>query len=470
MELGMLDLAVTGGTVVTEQGTLAATVGVKDGRVVAIAAPGAVTDDAAETVDATGMFVVPGGIDAHVHFNLKVTDAMNAQSAVDGSKAAAFGGTTTFMDFALQAGEGSAVEAVEAKQRELAAQRPNVDYALHLMLTGAVGFEVMEELPDLVAGGVSSFKMFTTFSGASASGDLFSDDGRIWGVMEQAERAGGIVMVHCEDDCIIDYNVRRLYRAGLQDGRNIYQARPPLAEEAAIRRMILLARRSGSPLYVVHVSSTWGVEAIREARASRLPVYGEVLHNYLVFTSDDYAAEEGLLYHNYPPLKSKADRERLWASIVAGDLDTVASDDFTIPKAAKLSGPWVDNVPGGHNGVETRMDVLFSEGVASKRLPIEQYARVTSTNPAKLFGIYPRKGTIAVGSDADLVLIDPAWRGQLRLEDLHSACDYSLWDGWRLDGRVRTTILRGMPIVRDGQWVGPRGAGRFVPSSALRAP
>src|SRR5574341_1152112 len=169
MELAMLDLAVTGGTVVTEQGTLAATVGVKDGRVVAIAAPGAVTDDAAETVDAAGMFVVPGGIDAHVHFNLKVTDAMNAQSAVDGSKAAAFGGTTTFMDFALQTGEGSAVEAVEAKQRELAAQRPNVDYALHLMLTGAVGFEVMEELPDLVAGGVASFKMFTTFSGASAS-------------------------------------------------------------------------------------------------------------------------------------------------------------------------------------------------------------------------------------------------------------------------------------------------------------
>lgn len=466
----MLDLAVTGGTVVTEQATLEATVGVKDGRIVAVAAPGAVLAEAAETVDATGMFVVPGGIDAHVHFNLRVTEAMNAQSAVDGSRAAAFGGTTTFMDFALQSGEQSAVEVVEAKQRELAAQRPHVDYALHVMLTGAVGFEVMEELPDLVAGGVSSFKMFTTFSGASASGDLFSDDGRIWGVMEQAQRGGGVVMVHCEDDCVIDYNVRRLYREGRQDGRNISLARPPLAEEAAIRRMILLARRSGSPLYVVHVSSAWGVDAIREARAARLPVYGEVLHNYLAFSSDNYAADEGLLYHNYPPLKSEADRARLWESIVAGDLDTVASDDFTIPKAAKLSGPYVDNVPGGHNGIETRMDVLFSEGVASKRLPIERYVRLTAANPAKLFGIYPRKGTIAVGSDADLVLIDPSWRGELRLEDLHSACDYSLWDGWRLDGRVRTTILRGAPMVRDGRWVGPEGSGRFVPASALSAP
>jgi dihydropyrimidinase len=374
------------------------------------------------------------------------------------------------MDFALQSGEQSAVRAVEAKQKELEAQRPHVDYALHVMLTGAVGFEVMEQVPDLVAGGVSSFKMFTTFSGASASGDLLSDDGRIWGVMEQAERAGGIVMVHCEDDCIIDYNVRRLYRAGGQDGRNIHLARPPLAEEAAIRRMILLARRSGSPLYVVHVSSAWGVEAIREAKASGMPVYGEVLHNYLVFSSDDYAGEEGLLYHNYPPLKSKADRQRLWESIAAGHLDTVASDDFTIPKAAKLSGPYVDNVPGGHNGVETRMDVLFSEGVAGGRLPIERYVRLTAANPAKLFGIYPRKGTIAVGSDADLVLIDPSWRGQLRLEDLHSACDYSLWDGWRLDGRVRTTVLRGAPIVRDGRWLGPQGAGRFVPASSPSAP
>jgi dihydropyrimidinase len=466
----MLDLAVRGGTVVTGSSVVRADVGARDGRVVALCAPGELTADSEQELDATGMWVVPGGIDAHVHFNLDVTDAMKAQSAIDGSRAAAFGGTTTFMDFAFQTGAGSAVEAVQRKQQELAAQRPHVDYALHLMMTGAVPFAVMDEVKDVVLGGVSSIKMFTTFSAGSASGDLYSDDGRIWGVMQAAAAAGGLVMVHCEDDCIIDYNVRRLYADGRQAGANIALARPPLAEEAAVRRMILLAERSGCPLYVVHVSSRWGVQAIREARGRRLPVYGEVLHNYLTFTSERYAGEDGLLYHNYPPLKSPDDQAALWEALVAGDLDTVASDDFTIPRAAKLSGPVVDNVPGGHNGIETRMDVVFSEGVATGRLPIQRYVRLTAENPAKLFGIHPRKGTIAVGSDADIVLVDPNARETLTLDRLHSACDYSLWDGWALQGKVRATALRGRMLVRDGQWVGPERTGRFVPASAPSEP
>jgi dihydropyrimidinase len=211
------------------------------------------------------------------------------------------------------------------------------------------------------------------------------------------------------------------------------------------------------------------VEAIRQARSSRLPVYGEVLHNYLTFTSERYASNEGLLYHNYPPLKDQADQDELWRAISTGDLQTVASDDFTIPKAAKLSGPYVDNVPGGHNGIETRMDVVFSEGVTSQRLDIVRYAQLTAENPAKLFGIYPRKGTIAIGSDADLALVDPSWTGRLSLSDLHSACDYSLWDGWELRGRVRATVLRGRVLVRDGEWTGPTNCGEFVPASALTA-
>jgi dihydropyrimidinase len=374
------------------------------------------------------------------------------------------------MDFALQSGEDSAVKAVEEKVSELEAQRPYVDYALHVMLTGPVSTSVMHELGTVINGGVSSFKMFTTFAGQSASGDLYSDDGRIWGVMQHVEPAGGIVMVHCEDNCIIDYNVRRLYEQGREDGRNIHLARPQLAEEAAISRMILLARRSGCPLYVVHVSSAWGVEAISRARRDGLPVFGEVLHNYLTFTSDNYASEEGTLYHNYPPLKQKSDQDELWRAITHGDLQTVASDDFTIPKAAKLSGRRVDNVPGGHNGIETRMDVLFSEGVSTQRLSLVDYVKLTAENPAKLFGIYPRKGAISVGSDADLALIDPDWRGALHLSELHSACDYSLWDGWELRGRVRSTLLRGETLVHNGEWVAPdAGHGRFVPASSPMA-
>ena len=163
------------------------------------------------------------------------------------------------------------------------------------------------------------------------------------------------------------------------------------------------------------------------------------------------------------------DQAALWDAIAAGDLDTVASDDFTIPRAAKLSGPVVDNVPGGHNGIETRMDVLYSEGVASGRLPIQRYVRLTAESPAKLFGLYPRKGTIAVGSDADLAVIDPQAQETLTLDRLHSACDYSLWDGWKLTGKVRATVLRGSVLVRDGAWVGPERIGRFVPGTAPRS-
>lgn len=466
----MLDLTVVGGTVATGAATFQADIGVRDGRVCVLAAPGTLTEATARQLDATSMYVVPGGIDAHVHFNLGVTDAMRAQSALDGSRAAAFGGTTTFIDFGLQAGGASPVKAIQAKIDELGVQQPHIDYALHLMLTGAVSFEAMDELREVITGGVPSFKMFTTFAGASASGDLFSDDGRIWGVMEKLESHGGLAMVHAEDDCIIDYNVRRLYAAGQQDGRNIHLARPPLAEEAAIRRMILLAERSGCPLYIVHVSSASGVAAIQEARRRRVAIFGEVLHNYLAFTSDNYAADEGTLYHNYPPLKSGRDQESLWSAITSGDLDTVASDDFTIPRSSKLSGQVVDNVPGGHNGVETRLDVLFSEGVSTGRLSLEQFVRLTAEAPAKLFGLFPRKGTIAVGSDADFAVIDPAAHHTLRLPELHSDCDYSLWDGWVLNGKVHATVLRGSVLTQDGKWQGPEHVGRFVPGGSIAKP
>jgi dihydropyrimidinase len=172
------------------------------------------------------------------------------------------------------------------------------------MITGKATLEVLDEIPDAISGGVSSFKMFTTFSGGSASGSTFTDDGRIWGVMQQTAKHGGIAMVHCEDDCLIEHCVHKLYREGRQQAKNIREARPSLCEEAAVSRMLLLAKRTDSPLYIVHVSSTEGVEAIAEARGKRQPVYGESLHNYLAFCDEDYAKPNGMIYHNYPALKS----------------------------------------------------------------------------------------------------------------------------------------------------------------------
>jgi dihydropyrimidinase len=255
----MLDTLIRGGTVVSPDATEAFDVGIKDGRIVAFAAPGSIELEAARVIDAQGKYVIPGGIDAHVHFNIGLSPAMTAQSATYGGRAAAFGGTTTFIDFALQRGADSLVASIEDKQSELKNDRPDVDFALHAMITGDTTFEVLDEVPDAISGGVSSFKMFTTFSGSQATGSLFTDDGRIWGVMQQTAKHGGIAMVHCEDDCIINFCVRKLYREGREQAKHIHVARPSLCEEAAIARMLLLARRSDSPLYIVHVSSIEGI-------------------------------------------------------------------------------------------------------------------------------------------------------------------------------------------------------------------
>ena len=466
----MLDLAVTGGTVVTGSSSGFVDIGVKDGRVVLLAAPGTLTEDAAERLDATSMVVVPGGIDSHVHFDITLTDVLHGQSSAAGAIAAAFGGTTTFIDFGLQHNAESPIKAVEAKLAELAQNAPSVDYALHLMVTGFVPIETMEELPDVVSGGAPSFKMFTTFSAGSASGDLFSDDGRILGVMEKATAAGGSVMVHCEDNCIIGLQVERLYAAGQQSGRNIHLARPILAEEAAIRRMTLLAERSNCPLYIVHVSSAAGIEAIAESKRRRAPVFGEVLHNYLANTSDRYQEPDYQRFHNYPPLKYQSDQDSLWTAIAEGGLDTVASDDLTVPRTAKTSGDLVDNVPGGHNGIETRMDYLYSEGVMKGRITPQRYVQLTAESPAKLFGLYPRKGTIAIGSDADFAVIDARTPRTITLADLHSDCDYSIWEGWTFDARIHATVLRGAVLTKSGQWVGPEHMGQFVPGRTVSPP
>jgi dihydropyrimidinase len=466
----MLDVLIQGGTVVSPDTSEPFDIGVKDGRIVVFAAPHSFDLEADRVIDARGKYVVPGGIDAHVHFNIGLSPAMTAQSATHGGRAAAYGGTTTFIDFALQRGGDSLVGAIEDKQREIAADRPAVDYALHAMITGKTTYEVLDEIPQAISGGISSFKMFTTFSGSEATGSLFNDDGRIWGVMQQTARHGGIAMVHCEDDCIIDYCVHKLYREGREQARHIHEARPSLCEEAAIMRMLLLARRSDSPLYIVHVSSIEGIEAIAEARGKRLPVYGESLHNYLAFCDEDYAKPDSMIYHNYPALKSARDRAALWEALRSGVLDVTSSDDFTVPFAQKIAGERVDNATGGHNGIETRMAYLFSEGVKKGRLSINRYVDVSSSAVAKLFGIYPRKGIIAIGSDADIVIIDPDLKRKLTLADLHSDCDYSIWDGWEFEGFPVMTMVRGNVLTENGAWTGPEGIGRFIPARAPSEP
>lgn len=463
----MIDLLIRGGQVVGPESTMTADVGIADGTIAFVAGPGAVEVPAARVIDAAGHLVLPGGVDPHVHFALPLSESLTSQSFAAGSRAAAHGGTTTVIDFVWQDAEQSLVDAINRKLHALSIDRSSIDYGLHAMLTGSIPNRVIDELEDAVAAGITSFKLFTTFSAGSTFGAWQMDDGRIWGVMQAASRHGGVVMVHCEDDCIIDFCSRALFEEGITDGREIHRARPNLAEEAATRRMLLLAERSGCPLYIVHLSSREALGALESARAAGLRAYGEVLHNYLFFTADAYKRPDGIVYNNYPPLRSEADRDALWRGLQKGALDTVASDDCAIPLAAKLRGRRIDNLAGGHNGVETRLMVLFSEGVSRRRVSVNRFVEITSSNPAKLFGLYPRKGVVAANSDADLVLWDPDAHRTIRQADLHSDCDYSIWDGFECSGAPVMTIANGRVLVENDRWVGPEGGGRFVKAAAI---
>jgi dihydropyrimidinase len=462
----MIDLLITDGDVVTPTSVTRMDVGVKDGKIAFLASPGAMDVEAKRRIDGSGKLVVPGGVDAHVHFNFPLNENTFAQSSAWGGKAAAYGGTTTFLDFARQSDDGSLLDAIAAKKDEIKRDRPSIDYGLHAMITGNSTLDVLSEMREAITDGVTSFKMFTTFtpSNETGIGGLYSDDGRIWGVMSTAARHDGTVMVHCEDDSLIAHNIHCLYHEGRQHVRNVAEARTALAEEAAIRRMLLLAKRSGAPLYVCHITSGDGLEAVCEARGNRTPIYGEVLHHNLSHTAERYAQPDGPLYHTYPGLKAEKDRQALWDGVRDGVLDTVSSDDFTYPRAMKLAGQTVDTVSAGHNGIETRMGVFYSEAVAKRRLSMKRFVELTAERPAKLFGLFPKKGVIAPGSDADIVLIDPGANHTIRQSGLHSQCDYSVWDGWHCPGYPITTMLRGEILVEDGEWVGQEGAGEFVAS------
>ncbi len=465
-------MLVTGGDVVSASSTARLDVGIDKGKVAFLASPGAVDVEARQRIDATGQFVVPGGVDPHVHFGFPLAPGTMSQSAALGSRAAAFGGTTTFIDFARQSDQGSLLAAIATKRDDLKADKPSVDYALHAMITGMSTLDVLDEMPDAIADGVSSFKMFTTFTSTEGSGvgALYSDDGRIWGVMNRAAKHGGIVMVHCEDDSLIGHNIHCLYKEGRQQASHVAEARTAVAEEAAIRRMLLLSRRSNSPLYVCHITSRYGMEALFEAQGARVPAFGEVLHHNLSHTEEKYALPDGPLYHTYPGLKSFDDQRALWEGVADDVVDSVASDDFTFPRDIKLAGTTVDTVSAGHNGIETRMGVFFSSAVAGRRMSINRYVALTSEGPAKIFGLFPRKGLISPGSDADVVLIDPKADHLITQGGLHSDCDYSVWDGWRCTGYPTTTILGGNVLVENGVWVGQEGTGTYVPSGSPTNP
>ena len=456
----MLDLVIHGGQVVAPSGVGKWDVAVKDEKIVAVSEPGTVSLEAARTIDAAGKIVVPGGIEPHAHIGGPRQPERSGAEAV--SRAAIHGGTTTVLDFATQVPGHDLHHALEE-----AADRwqgnAYTDYSYHPIFTKGASPDDIGQVPELIEAGFPSFKIFTTSirPPSPRMQDNQTDFGRLSAIMEQIAGHGGMLMVHSEDDEMVSFNYAQAKGRGLWDWWNMHLIHTNVSEDVSFRRAIRLAERQGTPVYFVHVSAKEGVEAISKARSRGLPVYGETLHNYACFNAENYREPNGMKYHTYPSLKSEEDRQALWTGLLDGTLSSVATDLVSTTWEEKIRYKTVADVTGGHNGIETRVGIAYTEGVSVQGMSLERFVDITATNAAKIFGLYPRKGAIAAGSDADITIIDPSVRKRLTLDDLHLE-DYSIWEGWEVHGWPVTTVLRGKLMVEDGQMLGSPGDGRLM--------
>ncbi|MEE9278448.1 MAG: amidohydrolase family protein, partial [Dehalococcoidia bacterium] len=433
-----------------------------------VAAPGLLPGEAARVIDATGKIVLPGGIEPHAHIAERVNREwagrpnVYTQSPDAASRAAVFGGVTTILDFASlprrrdDDGPPPAIlDGIEARSG-LFSGHSYTDFAFHFFLFFGVPPETIGQIGEAVQQGVASFKVFTNGRTRVPYGHLDS-------VMAEVAQAGGIMAVHAEDDDVVNYMTETLQREGRDQGYNLPLVHNNLSEDLSFRAVIQLARHTGAGVYFVHTTAKEGVDAVAEARADGLPVYAEALHNYLHFTADDYKGPLGTAIHTYPAIKSAADRDALIAAILDGRLSTTATDEYTVPKDVKLQGQTIHTVCGGHNGIETRIPVAFTKLVQERGMPLGRFADVIATNAAKILGLYPRKGAILPGSDADLLLLDPTLEKTLSLDDLHADADYSIWEGFTCRGYPVMTLLRGKVIVENGALLGSPSDGEWLP-------
>jgi dihydropyrimidinase len=455
----MYDTLVSGGVVVTPDGVRGVDIAIANGRIEALLErPHASSAD--EIVDATGLVVLPGGVDAHVHAAPTGLGAVAEPFTRDPpgtmGRAALLGGTTTLIDFAFSV-NGSLREGIARKEAQWRAAP--CDHAFHVLLRDDVDRGQLDELAGLVADGHPSVKVFMTNGAPSRAQRLRLDLGSLHDVLRIVAGGRGILAVHAEDDELVRHGYAVAEAAGRTALAAIPDVRSALAEELAIREVTTLARRvSGAAVYIMHVTSADGVAAIREARSAGVSVYGEALHNYLVFDASVYERSDGALFHTFPSLRPAADREALVAAALQGHLATIATDAGLGGRERKLAGRTLNDVRGGHVGVQTRLAVAYTELVHRRGLPVEELARRTATTPARLFGL-GAKGSIAPGYDADLALVEVSKR-RLRGEDLVEA-DYSVWQDYEAAAWPRRVLLRGRTVMTDGQ-ISDATSGRAV--------
>lgn len=455
----MVRTLVRGGLVITATEEVRADVLVEGERVAAVLAPDSgLGEGADEVIEAEGHYVIPGGVDGHTHMEMPFGGTFAADTFETGTRAAAWGGTTTIVDFAIQPAGGSPREGLEAWHAKADGQC-HVDYGFHLILR-EVDERSLKQLDGLVDDGVSSFKLFMAYPGV-----FYSDDGQVLRAMQQAAGNGALTMVHAENGIAIDVLVRQALESGRTDPKHHGQVRHPLLEAEATHRAVQLSRVAGCPLYVVHVSATEAVREIAAARDDGLNVFAETCPQYLFLDVDELARPdfEGAKYVCSTPLRPAEHQEALWRGLRTNDLSVVSTDHCPFCFGQKELGRGdFSRIPNGMPGVEHRVDLLH-QAVVEGRLSRRRWVELASTTPARMFGLHPRKGAIAAGSDADLVVYDPAAEQVLSAETHHMNVDYSAYEGRRVTGKARTVLSRGEVILDRGQYRGRAGRGRFLP-------
>jgi len=455
-----LDLLVKNARVVTGSESFESSIGVEDGKIVRISPN--LQPLGAEVFNAEGKIVIPGGIDAHTHMELPVTNTSSADDFYSGTVAAACGGISTIVDFVDPKPGATMLEAFSDYRRR-ADNKVTVDYGLHMMLKGQSLGEI-GSIPDLVRRGVSSFKVYTAYRKRG----LMLDDPDISKVMKEVAQVGGLVAVHAESEDVIERLIRQNLEAGNTAPKYHALSRPPEAEAEAISRVAAIARSAGVRLYIVHLSSKAGREEVEEARSRGTNVFAETCPHYLVLTDEVYDGEDGRNFVMSPPLKKGVDRAALWEGLLPGGvIETVGSDHCPFPSSQKDWGEEdFTKIPNGVPGTEAIIPILYSEGVRKGRISMFDLVRLTSEAPARHFGLAPSKGSVSVGADADFVVIDPEKRVRMTADALHSKIDYSIYDHITTDGYPILTVSKGEKVMEDGEFIGKRGRGRFIPRSA----
>ena len=452
---------ISGGTVVSPTGTQAAEVLVDGERIVALAAPGSDLANSfaegARRVDASGRLVIPGAVDVHTHMEMPFGGTSSADTFATGTRAAAWGGTTTIVDFAIQGKGGTLRSGLDAWHQK-AEGHCAIDYGFH-MIVSDVNEQSCKEMDQLVGEGVTSFKLFMAYPGV-----FYSTDGEILKAMQQARDSAATIMMHAENGTAIDVLVSQALSRGETAPRFHGITRPDRLEAEATGRAIALAKVAGAPVYIVHLSTTGALEAVAEARDQGQNAFAETCPQYLFLSADDLARDgfEGAKYVCSPPLRAREHQANLWRGLRTNDLSVVSTDHcpFCFKEQKELGLGDFSKIPNGIPGVEHRVDLTF-QGVRAGEITLARWVEVNATTPARMFGLYPRKGVLAPGSDADIVVYDPAAKQTISAATHHMSVDYSAYEGKEVTGRVDTVLSRGQFVIDAGQYVGSAGHGKF---------